>query len=195
LRFIAGSSWEADEDVYVPWLNANQDISFIIAPHEFNENRLEQLRNRFVGGKVMLLSEWINVIKKSRKENTPPPFNLDEIRGLIVDSFGKLSTLYRFANIAYIGGGFGAGIHNLNEAAVYDMPVIFGPNHSKFKEASDLIACGGGFDITGQADFESTINRLVDSPEALQAAGAAAGKYIRDNLGATDLIYSQIFKF
>ncbi len=193
MKFIAGSSWEADEDVYVPWLNAHPEVAFIIAPHEFNETRLEALRNRFTGGKVVLLSEWIEIIKKSRKENKPLPGWLSEVRGVIVDSFGKLSTLYRFADIAYIGGGFGAGIHNLNEAAVYGIPVVFGPNHAKFKEAADLIACGGGFSVADKAEFNSTMEMFGSSAEALHKAGAEAGKYIRDNLGATDRIYSEIF--
>lgn len=193
LKFIAGSSWEADEDIYVPWLNAHPEIGFIIAPHEFNETRLEALRNRFASKTVLLLSEWIHILKESERGNTPPPAWLSGIRGIIVDSFGKLSSLYRFADIAYIGGGFGAGIHNLNEAAVYGIPVVFGPNHEKFKEASDLITCGGGFSVANSSEFGATIDTLVNSPEEIRRAGDAAGKYIRDNLGATDRIYSEIF--
>lgn len=193
LKFIAGSSWEADEEIYVPWLNAHPEIGFIIAPHEFNETRLEALRNRFASKTVLLLSEWIHILKESERGNTPPPAWLSGIRGIIVDSFGKLSSLYRFADIAYIGGGFGAGIHNLNEAAVYGIPVVFGPNHEKFKEASDLITCGGGFSVANFSEFGATIDTLVNSPEEIRRAGDAAGKYIRDNLGATDRIYSEIF--
>lgn len=192
LHFIAGSSWEADEDIYVPWLNTHPEVAFIIAPHEFNENRLETLRNRF-SGKVLLLSEWIRVIKKARKDGTPVPEWMKSVRGIIVDSFGKLATLYRFADVAYIGGGFGAGIHNLNEAAVYGIPVIFGPNHAKFKEATDLIACGGGFSIDNVEEFNATIDALVNTSGAMKIAGEAAGNYIRANLGATDRIYSEVF--
>lgn len=193
LRFIAGSSWEADEDIYVPWLNAHPEIGFIIAPHEFNETRLEALRNRFGAKKVLLLSEWIQFLKTAQKEGKEPPAWMAEVRGIIVDSFGKLSSLYRFADIAYIGGGFGAGIHNLNEAAVYGMPVIFGPNHEKFKEARDLIACGGGFSVNDTDSFTATVEALVNDPAHLATAGKAAGKYIQDNLGATDRIYADIF--
>lgn len=193
LKFIAGSSWEADEDIYVPWLNAHPEVGFIIAPHEFNETRLEALRNRFNGKEVLLLSEWIRFIKEADRKGEPAPAWLPKVRGIIVDSFGKLSTLYRFADIAYIGGGFGAGIHNLNEAAVYGMPVIFGPNHEKFKEARDLIECGGGFSVADSEEFNKAIYSLVNSRELLHKSGAAAGKYIQDNLGATDRIYSEIF--
>lgn len=193
LKFIAGSSWEADEDIYVPWLNAHPEIGFIIAPHEFNETRLEALRNRFPGKKVLLLSEWIRFIKEAQRKGEELPAWLPQVRGIIVDSFGKLSSLYRFADIAYIGGGFGAGIHNLNEAAVYGMPVIFGPNHEKFKEAQDLIDCGGGFSVANAAEFNDTVESLITSPARIRQAGNAAGDYIRDNLGATDRIYSEIF--
>lgn len=190
--FIAGSSWEADEDIYVPWLNTHPEVSFIIAPHEFNETRLEHLRNRF-NCHVAMLSEWIGEIKRA---NLPPgriPARLEHVRGIIVDSFGKLSSLYRYADIAYIGGGFGAGIHNLNEAAVYGIPVIFGPNHMKFKEASDLIECGGGFSVSGKEEFNDIVGLLNSSSSALAQAGKAAGDYIRRNLGATSLIYAELF--
>ena len=192
LRFIAGSSWEADEDVYVPWLNAHPEVSFIIAPHEFNETRLEQLRNRFYGD-VILLSEWTREIKRAGLPSGEVPEYLKRVRGMIIDSFGKLSSLYRFADVAYIGGGFGAGIHNLNEAAVYGMPVIFGPNNVKFKEAADLVECGGGFSVASREEFCHIIDILYGSPADLKLAGDAAGKYIRDHLGATDLIYNDLF--
>ena len=115
------------------------------------------------------------------------------VRGMIIDSFGKLSSLYRFADVAYIGGGFGAGIHNLNEAAVYGMPVIFGPNNVKFKEAADLVECGGGFSVASREEFCHIIDILYGSRADLKLAGDAAGKYIRDHLGATDLIYNDLF--
>lgn len=192
LRFIAGSSWEADEDIYVSWLNSHLDVAFIIAPHEFNETRLEALRNRF-NCPVALLSEWTREIKRANLPAGQLPEHLKQVRGLIIDSFGKLSSLYRYADLAYIGGGFGAGIHNLNEAAVYGIPVIFGPNHSKFKEATDLIECGGGFSIASVADFYETIDALTATRAQLEQAGAAAGQYIRENLGATDRIYADLF--
>ena len=192
LRFIAGSSWEADEDVYVPWLNAHPEVSFIIAPHEFNETRLEQLRNR-IHGDVILLSEWTREIKRAGLPSGEIPEYLKRVRGMIIDSFGKLSSLYRFADVAYIGGGFGAGIHNLNEAAVYGMPVIFGPNNVKFKEAAVLVECEGGFSAASREEFCHIIDILYGSPADLKLAGDAAGKYIRDHLGATDLIYNDLF--
>ncbi len=192
LRFIAGSSWEADEDVYAPWLNSHENVAFIIAPHEFNETRLEALRNRF-NAPVVLLSEWTREIKRANLPNGQIPDHLKSVRGIIIDSFGKLSSLYRYADMAYIGGGFGAGIHNLNEAAVYGIPVIFGPNHVKFKEAADLIACGGGLSIATKDEFSSTLDALTSSKASMKQSGEAAAKYIRDHLGATDMIYRDLF--
>lgn len=189
-RIIFGSSWQADEDIYIPWLNDHPDTAFIIAPHEFNETRLEALRNRFTDHKVALLSEWVREIKANG--GTIPHYLLD-LRGIIVDSFGKLSSLYRFADIAYIGGGFGAGIHNINEAAVYAMPVIFGPRHQKFNEAAALIKAGGGFSISNRQQLDQLLDSLCASQRMLKDAGAAAGAYIKANLGATDQIYKDLF--
>lgn len=185
---IVGSSWEADEEKYIPWLNANPDVTFIIAPHEFNDKRLAILR-KSINGKVVYLSEW----EKMHADGAAPA-EADGIRGIIVDCFGKLSTLYRYARMAYIGGGFGAGIHNINEAAVYGMPVIFGPNHRKFKEAADLIALGGGFSCHNAAEVTDTLTDLHTNPDRLAQAGKAAGSYIKRNLGATDTIYRDLFE-
>lgn len=185
--FIAGSSWEADEERYIPWLKTNPSVAFIIAPHEFDDRRLELIRDQFAPGETMLLSEWC----ESAANGIPQ--HLNKIRGIIVDSFGKLSSLYRFSDIAYIGGGFGTGIHNINEAAVYGIPVVFGPNHSKFKEAADLIAAGGAFSVSSRHDFERVVGNLFSSPDSLATAGNAAGAYIRRSIGATDRIYRDLF--
>lgn len=191
MRMIFGSSWEADEDIYVQWLNDHPEVAFIIAPHEFNETRLEALRNRFAPGKILLLSEWISAVKKN---GGAIPDIIADARGIIVDSFGKLSSLYRFADVAYIGGGFGAGIHNINEAAVYGMPVIFGPRHQKFNEAAAIIEAGGGFSVDSREAFVSIADHLYRDSDSRRRAGAAAGAYIKANLGATDLIYGDLFQ-
>lgn len=183
---IVGSSWEADEEKYVPWLNRNTDVRFIIAPHEFNDKRLDILRKSLTG-KVVYLSEW----EKMHADGATP--DVSDIRGIIVDCFGKLSTLYRYARMAYIGGGFGTGIHNINEAAVYGIPVIFGPTHKKFKEAADLIALGGGFSCHDAKEVDSTLTKLYTDPSLLASSGKIAGDYIKSNLGATDIIYSDLF--
>lgn len=180
--FIAGSSWEPDEDVYLPWLTASGSrVRAIIAPHQFDEMRLRRLVRR-CGPGTHLLSEI-------RQSGAVP----EDCRIIVVDSFGLLSSLYRMADVAYIGGGFGTGIHNINEAAVYGIPVVFGPRHHKFKEAADLMACGGAFEIADRDSFNATISSLASEPQARRKAGEAAGAYIRCNLGATDKIFADIF--
>lgn len=181
MRFIAGSSWPADEAVYADWLNARKEVKFIIAPHEFDAARLEQLKALFPGRNVMLLSEW-------KQAGSPA-----SVEGLIVDSFGHLSSLYRYADVAYIGGGFGTGIHNINEAAVYGIPVVFGPRHQKFREAAGLIECGGGTSVSSVHDFDDVMDHYLSDPAALRKDGEAAGRYISENLGATARIYDSIF--
>ena len=181
MRFIAGSSWPADEEVYADWLNARRDVKFIIAPHEFDDVRLAQLKAHFPGRNVMLLSEW---------QEAGCPANIE---GLIVDSFGHLSSLYRYADVAYIGGGFGTGIHNVNEAAVYGIPVVFGPRHQKFREASGLIKCGGGISVASVKEFDDVMDGFLTDTASLKKAVEAAGRYIRENLGATRRIYDSIF--
>ncbi len=182
---IFGSSWGADEANYIPWLNANRDVKFIIAPHEFDEARVAALCNA-IDGNVIPLSQW----ERHIADNGTPP---EHIRGIIVDCFGKLSSLYRYASVAYIGGGHGAGIHNINEAAVYGIPVVFGPNYHKFKEARDLIALKGAFSVNNAATTARTLDRLLADNEFREKAGKTAGQYIADNIGATDRIFSDIF--
>lgn len=190
LTMIFGSSWEPDEEIYIPWLRRHPEISAVIAPHEFNPQRLEALRREVSlrEGDTMMLSDYERLFAPGGD-----PSAAENVRVVIVDCFGKLSSLYRYGDIAYIGGGFGHGIHNLNEAAVYGMPVVFGPRHQKFKEASGLIDCGGGFSIDSADAFNRVADSLTSDPAALAAAGKAAGQYIRDNLGATDRIFNSIF--
>lgn len=181
---IAGSSWPQDEEVYIPWLKGHPEVKAIIAPHEFDRARLESLRHRLGNAKTRLLSEIRGNAANSKSTDA---------RYIIVDCFGLLSSLYRYGNAAVIGGGFGAGIHNLNEAAVYGIPVLFGPNHKKFKEAHELIRLGGGFTFANASEFNAAMNSLYNDPKAREAAGKAAGKYISDSIGASDIIFNDIF--
>lgn len=178
---VVGSSWQPDEDRYIPWINANPEARAIIAPHEFDAKRIEILRNRFSGKSVL----WSSV-----KDSQEPI--LADTQVLIVDTFGLLSSLYRFGSVALIGGGFGVGIHNINEAAVYGIPVAFGPNHHKFKEARDLIECGGAVEYSDARGIAAVLDRWNNNPEALAADGSAAQKYINASLGATDRILPEI---
>lgn len=181
MSIVVGSSWQPDEDIYVPWLNDHPEVKAVIAPHEFDQARLRSLLDRF-GRRARLLSEL----------KSP-----DDLRGdehvVIVDCFGLLSSIYRYGDAAWVGGGFGAGIHNINEAAVYGIPVVFGPKHQKFKEAADLMAAGGGLSVANAAEGRAVLDKLLASPAMRKKAGEAAAAYIRDNIGATDIIYRDLF--
>ena len=111
---------------------------------------------------------------------------------LIIDCFGLLSSIYRYGEIAYIGGGFGVGIHNVLEAAVYGMPVVFGPNNRKFREALGLLACEGGFEIHDKEDFKELADRLITNKEFLKETGKSAYTYVRENAGALKKIMEKI---
>lgn len=182
LTLVIGSSWPTDEEFIFPWLNANKDVKAVIAPHEFTPARLEKMRARLGRDNTALLSELESGKRKPQ-----------DVTRIIVDCFGRLSGIYRYADIAYVGGGFGAGIHNINEAAVYGIPVIYGPNNRRFKEAADLKACGGGFPISSPSAFKPLMERLMNH-EVRKSAGRAAANYIADSLGATQIILSDILK-
>lgn len=178
---IAGSSWQPDEQYYIPWLHAHPEVKAIVAPHEFDDRRLDLLRRQLGESQTLLLSEL-----------KADPQKAAGARYLIIDCFGLLSSIYRYGNVALIGGGFGTGIHNINEAAVYGIPVVFGPNNHKFREAADLQACGGGFCYTDADSLRQILDRFLDSPDSLHQAGKAAGDYIARNTGATEIILKSI---
>lgn len=173
---MAGSSWPADEQIYLPWFDRTPQARLVIAPHEFDNQRLENLR-RIIRRPTALLSE----IESGRVA-------AGDVDCIIVDCFGRLAGMYRYASVAYVGGGFGVGIHNINEAAVYSVPVIFGPEYRKFIEAHELIACRGAFTVSSAGEFDRVIDTLLHDPDALKTAGTAAGRYIASRLGATERI-------
>lgn len=180
LTVVAGSSWSPDEDFILPYFNTHKELKLIIAPHEVNAERLADIESRLK--------------RRSCRLSVASVEEASRVDCLIVDSYGKLSSLYRYGDLAYIGGGFGEGIHNINEAAVYDMPVVFGPRYGKFKEAKDLIARGGAYSFTDEREFTEVIGRLVSDKDALAQSGEIAGAYIRENLGATERVFDDIFR-
>lgn len=188
-KMVFGSSWDRDEAVYIPWLKAHPAVKAIIAPHEFDKNRLAEMRRRLGGSRTMLFSDFKEIYHRSPEEASKVAAKLSY---LIVDCFGLLSSLYAYADVAYVGGGFGVSIHNINEAATYGIPVVFGPCHAKFKEASDLIACGGAFSIDSARAFASAMEPLLDEKVRCKA-GKAAGDYIAANIGASDIIMADLF--
>ncbi len=176
---VMGSSWQPDEDIVIPYFNSHPEMKLIIAPHEFDTERLEALKSR--------ITRPVELYSKATPQSAA---GLD---CLIIDCFGILSSLYAYGQMAYVGGGFGAGIHNVNEAAVYGIPVVFGPKYGKFREAADLIACGGGFSISDAKGFAAVMDRMIGCREELSHSGTIAGNYIKSHTGATDFIYSTVF--
>lgn len=178
--FIAGSSWPQDEVIYGPYFNDKSNWKIIIAPHEFDELRLQQLEERFASQHPIRLSNLSNEVDTKQH------------RCLIIDCFGLLSSIYRYGHVAYIGGGFGGGIHNILEAAVFDIPIIFGPNNKKFREAQDLKNIKGGFEVSDEYSLRTTMDKFVSDPTFMKRAGRRAGEYVRKNCGTTDQILYKI---
>ena len=176
--FVAGSSWGPDEDLFLEYFNNHPEMKLIIAPHVIDENHLVEIISK-------LKRPYVRYTRADER-------NVLKADCLIIDCFGLLSSIYRYGEIAYIGGGFGAGIHNTLEAAVYGMPVLFGPRYHKFKEAKDLIAVGGGFSITDDSSFRTKMDELLTDPTALETSGQAAGDFVKNSVGATDQILRQI---
>jgi len=176
LTIVAGSTWPLDEKYLSEALKNFNDIKLIIAPHLVDEKHIDSIRKLFPGS--LLWSE-----SKIAK---------DDSNTLIIDKIGLLSSLYASGNIAYIGGGFGAGIHNTLEPACFGLPVIFGPKYSKFKEAKDLISAGAAFSISNVSDLKEQIQELISSAEKRKSSGNESRSYVEKNRGATEKILRQI---
>lgn len=171
---VAGSTWPKDEEMLVRYLNLHPDVKLILVPHEIHEAHILEI-SKLLDGRFVRYSEVAEA-------------NLAEASCLVVDTIGILSSIYRYANVAYIGGGFGVGIHNTLEAAVWSVPVVFGPNYHRFREARKLIAVGGAFSISNYTLLETQLNKLLKDT----SAGKMAGEYVKGNTGATRLILKKI---
>lgn len=178
LTFVAGSSWGPDEDIFIRYFNAHPEVKLVIAPHVVNESHLKEIESKLQR----------SCVRYTRATET----NVAEAGCLIVDCYGLLSSIYRYGEISYVGGGFGVGIHNVLEAAVYGIPVVFGPNNKKFREARHLLQQKGGFEINGYEDFEQLMDRFLKDEACLQQAGKAAGDYVMNNAGALDKIMKAV---
>lgn len=174
---VAGSSWPQDEEIIIPYFNKHPNLKLVLAPHVVSEEHLQAIERQLA--------------RPALRYSKATPKAVAEVDCLIIDCYGLLSSIYRYASMAYVGGGFGVGIHNVPEAAVYGIPVIIGPNNKKFREAQALLRCGGCKEIAGVADFEQIMDAWLSDKEALATAGKAAGCYIADNAGAADRIFSK----
>ena len=179
--FVAGSSWLPDEEIFIKYFNEHRDWKLIIAPHVIGEDHLQQIEKLLEGRKV---------IRYTEAAKTESQLSTAEV--LIIDCFGLLSSIYRYGQVAYVGGGFGVGIHNLPEAAVWDIPVFFGPNNERFQEAQELKRNGGGLEIHNYEEFAARMDELTADPASLVKRGEAAGSYVKGNAGATEIILRQL---
>lgn len=177
--FVAGSSWPPDENIFIPFFNEHKDWRLLIAPHVIAEEHLKLIRSLIKGKKVVRYTQTT-------------PEEAAEADVLIIDCFGLLSSMYNYGDVAYIGGGFGVGIHNTLEAAVWNVPVIFGPNNKKFQEAQGLLKSGGGFEINTYEDFSALMSSLMNDETFLKQAGDKAGAFVAHLAGATDKVLASV---
>ncbi len=178
LVFVAGSSWEPDEELFIEYFNNHPEMKMIIAPHVIDENHLVYIRSK-------LRRPYVQYTRADEQ-------NVLKADCLIIDCFGLLSSIYRYGEIAYIGGGFHAGIHNTLEAAVYGIPVIFGPRYEKFMEAVELIEHKGAFTIQNYDELKALLDTMLTDKEKMQEWGNNARNYVTSNSGATDKILSMV---
>ena len=177
--FVAGSSWPPDENIFIPFFNEHKDWRLLIAPHVIAEEHLKLILSLIKDKKVVRYTQTT-------------PEEAAEADVLIIDCFGLLSSMYNYGDVAYIGGGFGVGIHNTLEAAVWNMPVIFGPNNKKFQEAQGLLKSGGGFEINTYEDFSGLMSSLMNDETFLKQAGDKAGAFVAHLAGATDKVLANV---
>ena len=175
---VAGSTWPADEEILFPYFLEKKNIQLILAPHEIHEEHLAYIEAK-LGNNSIRYSQF-NGEKNS------------DCRCLIIDCFGLLSSAYRYGNIAYVGGGWGGGIHNILEAAVYGLPVVFGPNYKRFKEACDLIELGGAKTINDSASFYALFDYLQENKDECEKMGRYAANYVKKQSGATHYIMNRL---
>jgi 3-deoxy-D-manno-octulosonic-acid transferase len=175
--FIAGSTWPQDEEILAKLAADHSDWKFIIAPHEISEEKINRLIEQLPDG---------SAIRHSHLTTGYSP------QTLVIDNIGMLSSLYQYGDIAYIGGGFGVGIHNTLEAAAFGLPVIFGPNYDKFKEAKDLIALHAGFSISNENELKNIFRFLNKDEARYEAICKKIKDYVKEHTGATEMIMGYI---
>ena len=192
--FVAGSSWPPDEEIFIKYFldklsgnaerNEHKNWKLIIAPHVIGEDHLQQIEKLLEGRKVIRYTEAEKMVNGQLSM-------VNDYEVLIINCFGLLSSIYHYGNVAYVGGGFGVGIHNLLEAAVWDVPVFFGPNNQKFQEAQGL-KTSGGLEIHNYEEFAAQMDRLASDAVYLQEQGQKAGHFVKGQSGATQKVLSSV---
>ena len=176
ITLVAGSSWAPDEDLIIPYFNTHPGMKLILAPHVISEEHLRHIESK-------LQRPCLRYTDANEE-------NVEKADCLIVNCYGLLSSIYRYGQVAYVGGGFGVGIHNVPEAAIYGIPVLIGPNNKGFREAQDLLRMGGCFEVTGGTLFNAVMDHLLENSNLRQTRGKICKSYIESNAGASDQIFS-----
>ncbi len=178
--FVAGSTWEADEEILVELMNLNPQMKFVVAPHELKGGRIDSLISRCSGGGV----KYTDVTADT---------DFSSVQVLVLNTMGQLSSVYQYASISYIGGGFGVGIHNILEAATFGLPIAFGPNYQRFKEARDLVSLGGAKCVCDYQELREWFDMLNSDDELLNRQSRISKDYTVSHQGATSIIVKTIF--
>jgi 3-deoxy-D-manno-octulosonic-acid transferase len=181
VTLVAGSTWPRDEELLADLVNKIPNMKLIVAPHEVSESGVRSLLARFEKP-ALRYSQW--------KENMG--VNLAAYSIFVVDAVGFLSSLYRFGRVAYVGGGFGVGIHNILEAAVFGIPVIFGANYKKFREATDLVEQGGAFSVSSALELINVVGMLSVNRQRYEQSCSTCRTYVAQHKGATEAIMNSI---
>lgn len=179
--FVAGSTWGPDEELLVRLMNDWPDTRFVVAPHEMDEERIARLLHDVRGGGL-------------RYTECSADTDFGDRQLLVLDTVGMLSSVYGYATWSYVGGGFGVGIHNTLEAATFGLPVAFGPNYAKFKEARDLVTLGAACSVRSYGELKEWFAPLHDDEDMLRHTGRISKDYTTRHQGATSLIVKAIFQ-
>ena len=174
---VIGSSWPIEEAMLCEYINLNPEYKYIIAPHEINETHIKEIESRL----TVAYKRWSEYDDK-------------DTRVLIIDNIGMLSALYKYANFAYIGGAFGSGLHNILEAAVYGIPVLFGPKISRFKEAGELIESNAAYSVSCKEELLGKLDMFFTKPDKTLEFGENAKQFIYKSKGASDLTWQHLYK-
>ena len=183
--FIAGSTWPEDEKLLATLPILYPDWKFIFAPHEVGEEKISNLVNLLPKGSTIRYSELKNI-------QSDIISHISHLSSLVIDNIGMLSSLYAYGDIAYIGGGFGVGIHNTLEAAAFGLPVIFGPHYLKFNEARELIALKAGFSIGNETQLKGIVDTLITDEAFYSTTRKKIYNYVQEHTGATKMIMSPL---
>ena len=184
LTLVVGSSWPKDESLLVNYINSSNNVKFIIAPHNINEDQIANLQNHISKKTILFSSINLNDLGTSK---------LAEYDVLIIDTIGILTKIYSYADVVYVGGGFGnPGVHNILEPATFGVPIVIGPNYSHFAEATALVKMEGCISITNQEELNEALDKLIQNADVRIEKGHVCSTYVEMNKNATETIFNYI---